>query len=69
MSKPKIDTIAAVSTPAGRSAISLIRVSGPETFKILKKLFKTGGKKSFPLPYSAYFGSVIEPDTGLVADK
>lgn len=69
MSKPKIDTIAAVSTPAGRSAISLIRVSGPETFKILSKLFKTGGKKAFPLPYSAYFGAIVEPDTGLVADK
>lgn len=69
MSNPQIDTIAAVSTPAGRSAISLIRVSGPETFKILKKLFKTGGKKAFPLPYSAYFGSVVEPDTGLIADR
>ncbi|MDD3147292.1 MAG: tRNA uridine-5-carboxymethylaminomethyl(34) synthesis GTPase MnmE [Candidatus Riflebacteria bacterium] len=69
MSKLKIDTIAAVSTPAGRSAISLIRVSGPETFKILSKLFKTGGKKAFPLPYSAYFGAIVEPDTGLVADK
>ncbi|HPW59654.1 MAG TPA: tRNA uridine-5-carboxymethylaminomethyl(34) synthesis GTPase MnmE [Candidatus Rifleibacterium sp.] len=69
MSKPKIDTIAAVSTPAGRSAISLIRISGPDTFKILKKLFITGGKKAFPLPYSVYFGSVIEPETGLVADK
>lgn len=69
MSKPKIDTIAAVSTPAGRSAISLIRVSGPETFEILKKLFKPGGKKTFPLPYSAYFGTIIEPETGLVADK
>jgi len=50
MSKPKIGTIAAVSTPAGRSAISLIRISGPDTFKILKKLFITGGKKAFPLP-------------------
>lgn len=69
MSKPKIDTIAAVATPAGRSAISLIRVSGPDSFKILSKIFKAGGKKTFPLPYSAYFGSIIEPETSLVADK
>lgn len=69
MSKPKIDTVAAISTPAGRSAISLIRVSGPDTFKILKMLFTTGGKKAFPLPSSAYYGSIIEPETGLVADK
>lgn len=69
MSKIKIDTIAAVSTPAGRSAISVIRISGSETFKILNKLFKAGGKKAFPLPYSAYFGSIIEPETGHIADK
>lgn len=69
MSKLKIDTIAAVSTPAGRSAISLIRVSGPETHKILNRLFKTGGKKAFPLPYSAYFGAIVDPETGQIADK
>lgn len=69
MSKIKIDTIAAVSTPAGRAAISLIRVSGPDTFEILKKVFKTGGKKTFPLHYSAYFGTIIEPETGYAADQ
>lgn len=69
MSNLKTDTIAAVSTPAGRSAISMIRVSGPETFKVLNKIFKAGGKKTFPLPYSAYYGTIIEPETGLVADQ
>ncbi len=69
MSKIKIDTIAALSTPAGRAAISMIRVSGPDTFEILKKVFKTGGKRAFPLHYSAYFGSIIEPKTGYVADQ
>lgn len=69
MSNLKTDTIAAVATPAGRSAISMIRVSGPETFKILNKVFKAGGKKTFPLPYSAYYGAIIEPETALVADK
>jgi tRNA modification GTPase len=69
MSKIKIDTIAALSTPAGRAAISMIRVSGPDTFEILKKVFKPGGKRAFPLHYSAYFGSIVEPDTGYVADQ
>ncbi|MBP5469069.1 MAG: tRNA uridine-5-carboxymethylaminomethyl(34) synthesis GTPase MnmE [Candidatus Riflebacteria bacterium] len=69
MSKLKIDTIAALSTPAGRAAISLIRVSGPDTFEILKKVFKPGGKRAFPLHYSAYFGNIIEPDTGYIADQ
>ena len=69
MSKIKIDTIAALSTPAGRAAISMIRLSGPDTFEILKKVFKPGGKRAFPLHYSAYFGNIIEPESGYVADQ
>jgi len=69
MSKVRTDTIAAVATPPGRSAISLIRVSGPAAFEVLKRIFKTGGKKTFPLPHCAYYGSIIEPESGLVADK
>ena len=69
MSKIKIDTIAALSTPAGRAAISMIRVSGSDTFEIIKKVFKPGGKKAFPLHYSAYYGMIIEPETGYVADQ
>jgi tRNA modification GTPase len=69
MSKVRTDTIAAVATPPGRSAISLIRVSGPAAFEVLNKVFKTGGKKTFPLPHCAYYGSIIEPVSGLIADK
>ncbi|MBU1107636.1 MAG: tRNA uridine-5-carboxymethylaminomethyl(34) synthesis GTPase MnmE [Candidatus Riflebacteria bacterium] len=69
MSKVRTDTIAAVATPPGRSAISLIRVSGPAAFEVLNRIFKTGGKKTFPLPHCAYYGSIIEPIAGLIADK
>lgn len=69
MSKVRTDTIAAVATPPGRSAISLIRVSGPAAFEVLRTIFKTGGKKTFPLPHCAYYGSIVEPVSGLVADK
>ncbi|GAB4281771.1 MAG: tRNA uridine-5-carboxymethylaminomethyl(34) synthesis GTPase MnmE [Candidatus Rifleibacteriota bacterium] len=69
MYNPGVDTIAAVSTPAGRAAISLIRLSGPDAFKILDKVFKKGGKRSFPLAYSAFFGSLIDPDNNCVVDK
>ncbi len=34
------DTIAAISSPVGKGAISIIRVSGPMVFKILSKIFK-----------------------------
>ncbi len=69
MSKKGVDTIVAASTPPGRAALSLIRLSGPESFNILNKVFKKGGKKTFPLPYSAYYGSIIDPENDSVVDK
>ncbi len=69
MYKNGVDTIVAASTPPGKAALSLIRLSGPESFELLKRIFKKGGKKSFPLPYSAYYGSLIDPDDGSTVDK
>ncbi len=43
MSREK--TIAAISTPPGNSGIGVIRVSGPETLNLIKKIFK---KKLMP---------------------
>lgn len=40
------NTICAPATGAGQSAVSLVRVSGPDALAILHKL--TGGKKQFP---------------------
>jgi tRNA modification GTPase len=64
MSNLRVDTIAAVATSAGRSAISMIRVSGPEAFKILKKIFKAGERKLSPcliLPILALLSN-LKPD-------
>ena len=69
MYKKGVDTVAAVSTPSGKAALSLIRLSGPESFTIIDRIFKKGGKKSFPLPYSAYYGSIIDPENDSVVDK
>ena len=69
MSNSGIDTIAAVSTPAGRAAISIIRLSGPDSFSITEKIFKKGGKKAFPLPYTAYYGSIVDPKDQSLVDK
>ncbi|MBF0406125.1 MAG: tRNA uridine-5-carboxymethylaminomethyl(34) synthesis GTPase MnmE [Candidatus Riflebacteria bacterium] len=62
MTTAKIDTIAAVSTPPGRSAIGVIRISGPETFSILKKVFSPAGKREFPASFFAYPGFIHAPD-------
>lgn len=42
------DTIAAIATPPGEGAIALIRISGPETPKILSAIFKPAGKPASP---------------------
>jgi len=34
------DTIAAIATPIGEGGVSVIRLSGPNTFKIISKIFK-----------------------------
>ena len=40
------DTIAALSTPAGMGAISVIRISGPEALQIAGKVFISPSGKS-----------------------
>ncbi len=69
MCKIKYDIIAAVATAAGRSAISLIRVSGPETHELLKKVFKAGGRKNFPLSRYAHYGCIVDPKSDSIVDK
>jgi tRNA modification GTPase len=34
------DTICAIATPAGSGAISIIRISGPESFSVCNRIFK-----------------------------
>lgn len=56
----EIRTIAAPATPPGRSALAVIRISGPEAAQFCDELFKPG--KSFPRPssmkpYTIAFGS------------
>lgn len=43
----KTDTICAVSTPLGRSGIGIVRLSGPETYPVLERLFRD--KKGRPV--------------------
>ena len=39
--KKKEDTIYAISTPPGKAAIALVRISGKEAFESVKKISKT----------------------------
>ncbi len=53
------DTIAAVATAAGNAGISVIRMSGPDSLRIAKKIFRPDGKGSLRPRYMA-LGSVRE---------
>jgi tRNA modification GTPase len=69
MYKLKSDTIAAVSTAAGRSALSVIRMSGAAAFEIMGRVFVQMGRRRFPAPFSVFYGDLVDPATGVVADR
>lgn len=58
------DTIAAIATAYGEGGIGIIRISGPETLNILKKIFK-GKIENRRMSY----GHVIDPENGSVIDE
>ena len=53
------DTIAAIATPLGVGAISIIRVSGPESIKIVNKIFKGEDLEKVPT-HTIHYGHIIE---------
>lgn len=61
------DTIAAIATPVGEGGISVIRLSGPQSFDILEKIFrpKSGRLKDF-LSHTIHYGNVLEPEGKMV---
>ncbi|MBP1609076.1 MAG: tRNA modification GTPase trmE [Acidobacteria bacterium] len=64
-----LETICALSTAPGRSGIALVRVSGLESFTILKKVFLPQ-KGDHPLaPRHATLGTIIDPVSGAELDE
>lgn len=58
------DTICAPATPNGKSALSIVRVSGPEALQIKERVFAPRRDKQ--RPFVATLGDVVEPDGTLV---
>jgi tRNA modification GTPase len=63
------DTIAAISTPAGRGGIGVVRVSGPTAFALASSIFRSESEAEFGTPNRAQFGRVIDPATGELVDE
>jgi tRNA modification GTPase len=61
------DTIVALATPAGRSGIGVIRLSGPDALPIAGKL--AGESGSSPKPRIAFLRQLVDPANGETIDE
>lgn len=62
------DTIAAISTPPGEGAISIVRLSGETAVATANKLFK-GKDLTKVATNTINYGHIIDPDSGEVVDE
>lgn len=62
------DTIAAVATPPGRGAIAVVRVSGPESGSLIRRLFRPEGRRRL-VRSRAVLGRLIDPTDGSIIDQ
>jgi len=63
------DTIAAISTPAGRGGIGVVRLSGPDSIKIAASFFRAQSANGPGVPNRAQFGRLIDPVTDELIDE
>jgi tRNA modification GTPase len=62
------DTIAAIATPPGVGGIGVIRVSGPASEGIARRLFRPSRPLASFLSHHLYHGEVAAPETGAILD-
>ena len=62
------DTIVAISTPAGRGGIGVVRLSGPESKAIAARMLRLAGGRALESG-RAHFGELIEIDGGERIDE
>lgn len=64
----EFDTIAAIATPPGEGAISIVRLSGDDAVKIANKVFK-GKDLTKVKSHTINYGHFIDPKNGEVIDE
>jgi tRNA modification GTPase len=68
VNKVDFDTIAAISTPLGEGAISIVRVSGTEAIPTVEKIFK--GKALSEVPsHTIHYGHIVENVTNTTIEE
>lgn len=63
------DTITAIATPAGQAGIGIIRISGPNSLAIARKIFRPKLAPSAFQSHRLYLGNLIDPDSGAMIDE
>ncbi len=66
----EFDTIAAISTPPGEGAISIVRLSGEDAIKIAAKVYHSGKKNLAEVAsHTIHYGHIMDPKTEEVIDE
>lgn len=66
----EFDTIAAISTPLGEGAISIVRLSGDQAVAIADKVYQAGNKSLVNVPsHTIHYGHMVDPKTSEVVDE
>ncbi len=63
------DTICAIATPAGKSAIGIVRISGTKAFSIVQPLFKRKKQLSDLKTHTIHYSEIQDPQTEEVIDE
>ena len=63
------DTIAAVATPVGQAGIGIVRMSGPESRKILDRIFRPRNPVNDMESHRLYLGHLMDPALGAPIDE
>jgi tRNA modification GTPase len=66
----EFDTIAAISTPPGEGAISIVRLSGEEALPIAAKVFRSGQKNLQTVSsHTIHYGHLVDPEKEQLVDE
>jgi len=66
----EFDTIAAISTPPGEGAISIVRLSGEKAIAIADRIFQAGTKTLAQVPsHTIHYGHIVDPEESRLMDE
>lgn len=65
------ETIAAISTAPGTAGIGIVRMSGKDVFKVLKKIFRPINEENIEniKGYTIKYGKIFDPETDEIIDE